>query len=69
MRMSKISIECNVTEFAVYPPEEYEKVLFYLDEKCVVISFMDDNDNVLTQTEIEKNDAINLANVILLNYK
>ncbi len=66
--MSKISIECNVTEFSVYPNEEYEKVLFYLDNKSIVISFLDENDNVLTQSEIEKKDAINLANVILLNY-
>jgi hypothetical protein len=67
--MSEISIECNVTEFAVHHSEKYDKVVFYLNEKCLVISFMDKNENVLTQTEIEKKDAIELANVILLKYK
>ena len=67
--MSEISIECNVSDFAVYQPEKYDKVLFHLNEKCVVISFTDKNENVLTQTEIGKKDAIELANVILLKYK
>jgi hypothetical protein len=67
--MSEISIECNVTEFAVYKSKKYDKVVFYLNEKCLVISFMDKNENVLNQTEIGKKDAIDLANVIFLKYK
>jgi hypothetical protein len=58
--MSEISIECNVSDFAVCPPEEYDIVVFYLNEKCVVISFMDKNENVLTQTEIEKKEQSNI---------
>ncbi len=67
--MSTITIECDVTEYAVIPPIEYEKVSFYLDEKCIVISFMNDIDEVITQSEIEKQDAINLAKLILLHYE
>jgi hypothetical protein len=67
--MSEISIECNVSEFAVHQSEKYDKVVFYLNEKCVVISFMDENENVLNQTEIGEKDAIELANVIFLKYK
>ena len=67
--MSEISIECNVSDFAVHHSEKYDKVVFYLNEKCVVISFMDENENVLNQTEIGEKDAIELANVIFLKYK
>lgn len=64
--MSTITIECNVTEHSVTPPIEYQKVVFYLNDKCIVISFMDDQDQVLTQSEIDKKDAIYLAKLILL---
>lgn len=67
--MSTITMECNVTEYAIIPPIEYEKVAFYLDEKCIVISFMNDIDEVITQSEIEKEDAVNLAKLILLQYE
>lgn len=66
--MSEITIECNVTEHSVTPPIEYEKVVFCLNKECIVISFMDDEDNVLTQSEIDKKDAIDLATLILLRY-
>lgn len=58
--------ECDVTEFAVYPDENYQKVVFCLNEKSLVISFMDDNDNVLTQSEIGIKDAYKLSKLILL---
>lgn len=64
--MSTIIIECNVTEHSVTPPIEYQKVAFCLNDKCIVISFMDDQDQVLTQSEIDKKDAIDLAKLILL---
>jgi hypothetical protein len=67
--MSKTIIECGVTEYAVVSPKDYEKVTFYLDDKCIVISFMDNRDNVLSQSEIEKEDAINLAKLILFEYE
>ena len=67
--MSKVTIECGVTEYAIIPQIEYEKVTFYLDDKCIIISFMDYEDNVLTQSEIEKEDAIHLAKLILLEYE
>lgn len=67
--MSTVTMECNVTEYAIIPPIEYEKVAFCLNEKCIVISFMNDIDEVITQSEIEKEDAVNLAKLILLQYE
>ena len=58
--------ECDVTEFAVIPDENYQKVVFCLNDKSLVISFMDDQDNVLTQSEIEIKDAYKLSKLILL---
>ena len=67
--MSTITIECDVTEFAVIPDENYQKVLFCLNDRAMVISFMDNEDNVLTQSEIENNDAVDVAKLILLQYE
>lgn len=67
--MSTITIECDVTEFAVIPDENYQKVAFCLTEKAMVISFIDDEDRILTQSEIENNDAVALAKLILLQYE
>lgn len=67
--MSTITIECDVTEFTVIPDENYQKVVFCLNDKAVVISFMDNEDNMLTQSEIESEDAIKLAKLILLKYE
>ena len=58
--------ECDVTEFTVYPDENYQKVVFCLNEKSLVISFMDDKNNVLTQSEIGIKDAYKLSKLILL---
>ena len=58
--------ECDVTEFAIISDENYQKVVFCLNEKSLVISFMDDNDNLLTQSEIEIKDAYKLSKLILL---
>jgi hypothetical protein len=64
--MSTISIECDVTEFAVIPDINYQKVIFCFSGKAMVISFMDDDNRVLTQSEIEITDAVSLAKLILL---
>lgn len=67
--MSTITIECNVTEFSVIPDFNYQKVAFCLTKKAMVISFMDDEDRVLTQSEIEIDEAAELAKLILFQYK
>ena len=67
--MSIITIECDVTEFAVIPDINYQKVAFCLTERAMVISFMDNEDRVLTQSEIENDDAVALAKLILLQYE
>lgn len=67
--MSEVSIKCEVTQYACMPPEEHSEVVFCLNNKSLVISFVDEDDVVLTQSEIEKKDAIELANLILMKYK
>lgn len=56
----------EVTEYNVISDEIYEEVSFCLGEKCLVISFLDENDNVITQTEISLSDARKLAKLINL---
>jgi hypothetical protein len=65
--MSSISFECNVTQFDVMPPKGNNENIFVLNPKCLIINFMD-NQKIMFQSEIEKEDAIKLAQLILLRY-
>jgi hypothetical protein len=65
--MSSISYECDVTQFDVIPPKENNENIFVLNPKCLIINFME-NERVIMQSEIEKQDAIKLAQLILLRY-
>ena len=61
-----IEIICDVTEYATMPPEENKKLVFSINNKSVVISATANNtDNILYQTEISIQDAIDLASSIL----
>lgn len=62
-----IVITCDTTEFAVYPNKKYEKTVFSINDKSLVISFCDKKEKILTQSEIEISDAKKLAKLIL-NY-
>lgn len=67
--MSEVSVKCEVTEYASMPPKEHNEVVFSINEKSLVISFCDINDVVLTQSEIDRKDAIELAKLILIKYR
>lgn len=68
--MTTILFECDVTEFDIMPKKENDEICFALNEKAMVINFMDTkNKSILMQSEIEKRDAIRLAKLILFNYK
>jgi hypothetical protein len=65
--MSSISYECDVTQFDVIPPKENNENIFVLNPKCLIINLMD-NQKIMFQSEIEKEDAIKLAKLILFTY-
>lgn len=59
-----IQLICDTTEYAVYPDKKIEKTVFYIHEKCLVISFCDKNEEVITQSEISVEDARKLAKIL-----
>jgi hypothetical protein len=65
--MSSISFECDVTQFDVIPPKGNNENIFVLNPKCLIINLMD-NERIMFQSEIEKEDAIKLAKLILFTY-
>jgi hypothetical protein len=68
--MNTILFECNVTEFDIKPVKENDEISFAINEKAMIINFMDTNKkSILMQSEIEKRDAIRLAKLILFAYK
>jgi hypothetical protein len=67
--MNTILFECDVTEFDIVPKKENDEICFALNPKAMVINFMDTrNKHILMHSEIDKNDAIRLAKLILFNY-
>lgn len=67
--MSTIIFDCDVTEFDIIPKKENNENSFAINEKCLIINFMDSGkDKIIMQSEIEKKDAIELAKLILLKY-
>lgn len=65
--MSTILFDCDATEFEVTPPKENNENNFALCEKSLIINIMQ-SDNILMQTEISKNDALELAKLIIFKY-
>lgn len=68
--MTTILFECAVTEFDIIPKKENDEICFALNEKAMVINFMDTKkESILMHSEMDKEDAIRLAQLILFNYK
>jgi len=65
--MSSITFECDVTQFDVIPPKGNNENIFVLNPRCLIINLMD-NERIMFQSEIEKEDAIKLAKLILFTY-
>lgn len=63
----EIEIKLDATEYALHYDKNIEKVCFYVHDKCVVISGLDKNDEVVkdVQVEISKEDALKLAKTLL----
>jgi hypothetical protein len=67
--MSAIIFKSQVTEYDIYPPKDNDENHFVINEKALIIKFMDTKSRkILMQSEIEKKDAIELAKLILLKY-
>lgn len=68
--MGTIIYECDVTEFDIIPRKENNENAFALNQNSLIINLLDGTkDKILVQTEISKEDAINLAKLILLKYE
>jgi hypothetical protein len=67
--MSSIIYECSVTEYNVIPTLENSKNCFFVSENALVISMLGEDDQTcINQTEISREDAIELAKLILFKY-
>ena len=67
--MSSITYECSVTEYNVIPAIENSKNCFFISDKALVISMLGEDDQTcINQTEISREDAIELARLILFKY-
>lgn len=67
--MNTILFECTITDFNIEPKKENDEICFALNEKSMVINFMDTNNkSILMQSEMDKKDAIELAKLILFKY-
>lgn len=67
--MNSIIYECDVTEHNVIPAIENSKNRFFISYKALVISMLGEDDQTcINQTEISREDAIELARLILFKY-
>jgi hypothetical protein len=46
------------------PKAENESNVFYFQDAAMIINFVDKDDNILSQSEISKEDALRLARLI-----
>ena len=64
-----ILIECDVTEYNTKPPEKNTENVFSLNEKSMIISFMNDKEKIIMQSEISAEDTLRLARMIVYFYE
>ena len=67
--MSKLFLKCAVTEYHSEPPKDNQNINFCLEEKAIVINLLDLDNRLMLHTEISKEDAIELAQTILMKYE
>ncbi len=63
--MGNLIFECDVTEYAVISLKAYNTVTFCIHKNCVVISFLDKNQNILAQSEISIEDFKQLQRITI----
>ena len=59
-------LTCSTTEFSIIPEIDNDETVFCIHDKCLIISCINEKEDVLYQTEIDIKDAIELARTILL---
>jgi hypothetical protein len=69
MSKKRIEYECNATQIHCMPPAKIVHNNFILGEEAVVISFCNMNEDPVYTSEMSKEDAVRLANLILNHYK
>jgi hypothetical protein len=63
-------LKCGSSKKIIEPKKENDEISFALNEKAMVINFMDTKkQSILMHSEMDKEDAIRLAHLILFNYK
>jgi hypothetical protein len=68
--MGYIIYECEVTEFDILPPKNNDQTTFAINKEALVISLCDSKKGeIITQTEINREDAVELAKLILNIYE
>jgi hypothetical protein len=68
--MGYIIYECEVTEFDTLPPKNNDQNTFAMNKEALVISMCaSKKGEVITQTEISREDAVELAKLILNIYE
>lgn len=65
--MSTILFDCDATEIEVTPPKKNDTNTFSLTQKSMIINIMH-RDKILMQSEISKEDALELAKLIIFKY-
>jgi hypothetical protein len=60
----QININCEVTEYYCLPDKKNQFVSFSINEKAVVISFLDGEDEVIVQSEISLEDFTKISKII-----
>jgi len=66
--MGLITYECIVSEFETNPDIESDVNKFTLRERCMEINILDRDGDVIFISELEKENALELAKLIILKY-
>lgn len=62
--MAAITLDCEVTEHNVTPDKRNTNVIFVIHNDSLIINFVDKNEKILMQSEIEIKDARLLTKLI-----
>ena len=65
--MATKKITCDITEYSVISPSEEVELSFSIGKEFLQIDILDSNGNVLKQTELSIEDALELAEFIQKN--
>lgn len=69
MAQTKLEVVADCTEHTIIPLEEISKNRFTINQEAMIIEILDSDDEKMMMSEIEKQDAIELAKSILKFYE